>query len=261
LDTSWDIKYKSYIMADILTPDQLAHGDNASTQRHAPAASDTNTNASTTGAFAVPPRFPLLTTIHNIPVLKGFENFSDWKGNAEALIVSHKRFYVLQEVNVPLTSTSVRRIPVDPLQALIPRPYREDDREDVWSFLRRCIHSSISGNFSWEAMDPTTADAAGLWKEMHERFDTADIQTAGRYSGKLWKTQMMEDGNAQDHINRFMKYFNVLTKAIRPPKDEDFATALLLSLPVSQYGTLRTIKLSDPNINSRNVKASILAEW
>jgi hypothetical protein len=121
-------------MSDLQSPDQLAHGDNAPTQRHVTTAPDTIANAASalaSGLTAPPPRGQLLTTVHNIPILKGFNNFDDWKGNAEALIVSHRRFYIIQDVNVPLTSTSVRRETPGALNALIPRPYREEDREDV----------------------------------------------------------------------------------------------------------------------------------
>jgi hypothetical protein len=110
-------------------------------------------------------------------------------------------------------------------------------------------------------MDPVTADAAGLWTEIHERYDTTDVQSAGRYHSKLWAEKIPEDGNAQEHINKFSRCFNKLTQAGRPIKDVDFATALLLSLPLPQYSTLRTIKLADPNLNSRNAKSRILAEW
>ncbi|KAJ9119909.1 hypothetical protein QFC24_005392 [Naganishia onofrii] len=230
------------------------------------------TNANNTAASTVvvptltvnnsPLRAPLLTSVQNLPVLKGLGTFPKFKRNAEGLMVSHKRYYIVKEVNVPQTSTSVRRGNAARRDAAAPavlHPHREEDREDVWAFLIRCLDDSIMFHFSVDVLEPELADAAGIWREFHERFDTTDIQTAGRYQGKLWSVKLKDGGNAQKHVNRFQRYFNKLTIAGDAPSDKIFAVALLQSLP-DQYSTLKSNHFANPLITSHTVKTAIYSQ-
>jgi hypothetical protein len=222
---------------------------------------DANHNQALTGERTTPyvHRSALLTQAHNPPVLKGSDTFAVFKRKAEALLVSYGRYYIVQDVNVPLTSTSVRRVHVV-APPVANYPYRNEDRRDVWGFLYQALDDGIIANFTPEALDPIAADAAMLWKEMHEKFDRTDIQSAGEAHGKLWSTKLKEGGDAQKHINEMQGFYNKLTIAGNPPSDTTYATALLLSLP-HQYETLKSNKFADPYVTSHGVKNAIVTEW
>jgi hypothetical protein len=167
--------------------DNTGPATNANTN---PATSANNTAASTVVVPTLtvnnfPLRTPLLTSVQNLPVLKGLDTFPKFKRNAEGSMVSHKRYYIVKEVNVPLTSTSVRRGNATRRDAAAPavlHPHREEDRKDVWAFLIRCVDDSIMSHFSVDVLDPELADAAGLWREIHERFDRTGCKGSGEVS-------------------------------------------------------------------------------
>jgi hypothetical protein len=132
---------------------------------------------------------PLISSVQNIPLLKGAEYFAKWQRSCMGLMASHKKWYFVENVVVPKTSTSVRRPVHRPIIEAV-HPNEEDDRADVWGFLLRTLDDGIVNHLTSDALDSTLMDAERLWREIHQQLDQIDVRTAGRYVKKLFSMEL-----------------------------------------------------------------------
>jgi hypothetical protein len=218
----------------------------------------------------------LLASVHSsFPMLEGSENFGKWKKAIQSLLVGHLKYNVVETVEDPHTSASVRRqarqADSETSTATVgegtPTPAKKEevtispaDRANVWGLLFGTLQDHISGHLSLEAVDPIANDARLLWKELHLAFNKTDGLSAGLLNAELWNTHLHHNGHAVNHLLKLRDVYRQLTAAGEEPNDRMLAQAMLQSLP-PQYSTVRTTIFARESFTSINVFEAVQTEW
>lgn len=149
-------------------------------------------------------------------------------------MVGKRKYHVLRGIVQSKRRTVASSRSTDPtFIALPPSPpantqgLPDDDRYDVWGFLFSTLHSTVLYALSEEALDPDLANAQRLWKDLHTLYDNTDGQTAARLMKELWRMELSEGENAQNHLNLFSAIHTKLTQAGEAFSDRVYAYAIL----------------------------------
>ncbi|KAJ9110956.1 hypothetical protein QFC20_002722 [Naganishia adeliensis] len=209
--------------------------------------------------------------------LAGSSNFMQWQNHILAVSVCCEVHYLIEDVDVPNSSTvSRRRGPGTAITSTLTEEEKKAAKASaateaatklkhmrwLWALLFNSLEPAVTSRLSLAARSPVDHDAVLLWKELHERYDRTKGIRAAQLQHELLTVRLQPGGNVEHHFNKMRDLYNRIIISGQKFDDQQLALAMGTSVAdLTEYGILVGVVLRTPGVTSDFVEEEITQEW